>query len=156
MISVHDFWRRLDNAREDGVLLLVLFKSWKRIADQVGRDGVDIASGIFNTLGTWATEGASGQSRLSMTVFGAYWAASPIGAGTARDRLAAWLPLGVSSRGLDLGLDCEVVSLIHLRTEKADELYRRACAKLQELVEAMPEEQRYPPLEATWDDVSGK
>lgn len=57
MISVHHFWRRIESAGEDGVLLLVLFKSWRRIADYVGFDGVDIASGFFDALCHWATEG---------------------------------------------------------------------------------------------------
>ena len=156
MIPVRDFWRRIDSATPDGVLVLVLFRNWKRIADDVGFEGVDIASGFFDTLCGWATEGALAQSRLSTTVFGAYWTASAAGAEKARERLAAWLPLGVSSRGVHLELDCDVVSITHPRTERGADLYGRASATLEELVDTMPAEERYPPLQGTWRDVTGR
>jgi hypothetical protein len=156
MIPVRDFWRRIDSATLDGVLVLVLFRTWKRIADNVGFDGVDIASGFFDTLCGWATEGALAQSRLATTVFGAYWTASAGGAEKARERLTAWLPLGVSSRGVDLELDCEVVFITHPRTDRGADLYRRASATLQALVDAMPAEERYPALQGNWGDVTGR
>jgi hypothetical protein len=152
MTEAQRFWQQIDDNQRDGVLLVILFKTWKRIADAFGMEAVDIGTSVFEGICRLATEGAGAQARLSMTVFGAYW--SGIGSHEkAADFLARWLPIHLSSPDTDLSVECDWRVLDRHLGQTARELYGLAQLELESLVETLHEEERYPALPDSWDEV---
>jgi hypothetical protein len=153
MTEAQRFWQQVDADQRDGVLLVVLFKTWKRIADQLGMQAVDIGSSVFEAICRLATEGALAGARISTTVFAAYW---PYAGSQekATDFLARWLPIDVSSAEAAISVECDWRVLDRPQGEIGRELYGRTRLEVGALVEALPEQERYPALPMSWDEVA--
>ena len=129
MLEPREFWQRTDEM-DTGVLLIGFLESWKRVADEVGIEGVDIAENLFASLCRLACRTADEQSRLSMTVFAAYWSAR----GKERQAvevLNRWLPMKLSSRKLSLDIVGSWIVLERKAGETAHDLFLRAEAELE-------------------------
>jgi hypothetical protein len=153
MMLSRRFWQQIDADQGDGVLLAVLFKSWRRVADELGMDAIDIGSSVFEALCRLATDGAEAQARLSMTVFAAYWPAAAAQQ-KAMDFLGRWLPIDVASHGRTIHVECDWRAITRFAGEAGPDLYGRTQRELASLVDRLPEQERYPALPRSWDEVA--
>jgi hypothetical protein len=155
MIQPHEFWRRVGERTGPGVLVLVLLESWKRVADEIGMDAIDMASAVFDALCELASAGADAQARLTTTVFGAYW--STLGADeTAAERLTQWLPLTIISPGTSIPVECRWIAVARGAAQTGRDLYLAGQADLERLVAGLPPSERYPPMPRTWEELMGQ
>lgn len=152
MLEPREFWQRTDEMGT-GVLLIGFLESWKRVADEVGIEGVGIAENLFASLCRLACRTADEQSRLSMTVFAAYWSAR----GKERQAvevLNRWLPMKLSSRKLSLDIVGSWIVLERKAGETAHDLFLRAEAELEARVQALPAKDRHRPLYGGWESLT--
>jgi hypothetical protein len=151
----HEFWRRVGEQTGPGVLVLVLLESWKRVADEIGMEAIDMASAVFDALCELASAGANAQARLTTTVFGAYWSA--LGADeTAAERLARWLPLTIISPGKSIPIECRWIAVARDAAQTGKDLYVAGQADLERLVAGLPPSERYPAMPRTWEELMGQ
>ena len=151
LLSDQDFWQRIGN-RPSGVLVVAFLESWKRVADQIGIDAVDLAENVFASLFVFATRTASERSRLSVTAFAAYWSS----AGPEQSAVASlrrWLPMELSSGDVKVPIEGSWAVLERGPDETARELFQRVDAELEERMRALPPEERHRPLTEDWDAV---
>jgi hypothetical protein len=155
MMQPQKFWRRVGEQTGPGVLVLVLLESWKRVADEIGMEAVDMASAVFDALCEFASAGADAQARLTTTVFGAYWSA--LGADkTAAERLAQWLPLTIIAPGTSIPIECRWIAVVRNAAQTGSELYLAGQADLERLVAGLPPNERYPAMPRTWEESMGE
>jgi len=151
MLDPGDFWRRIDDGA-GRVLVVSFLESWKRVADQAGIEAVDIAENVFASLCRFATRSADGQSRLSVSVFAAYWSKSGAER-TATDVFERWVPMTVSSKKLSVPIVCWWIALQRTDGETGHELFRRAESALDTRALALPSVERHRPLFSSWDQL---
>jgi hypothetical protein len=144
MLKPVDFWKSLET---DGakVVLVVLLKSWKRIGDLAGMEGIDLAQTTFAHICGSATRDAGGQSRLSVSVFAAYWSLAGKDENASK-ALSRWLPLGVSAPRATFDIEASWFTLERAHDETARHLLRRIEHELNALIQGLPEHERHHPL----------
>ena len=148
------FWNHVNEHRGPGVLLLSVLTSWKKVADTVGMDAVDVMSGLFDVVTGLATPTTQVTARLSTTVFGAYW--PELGAEANAIRwLARWLPMNIEAPTCTLRLEVLTCALTREAGEAGRICYLRAQTAVDDAVSFLPLEERYPGLPLTWDQVTG-
>lgn len=155
MISTpRDFWQRVDEERGPGVLLLMVFTTWKRIADNVGMDGVDVASTLFEAICEFATRSAQVSSMQGNSLFAAYWEQSG-GMAQAVDFAGRWLPLEIRAQNLGMSIEVAPLTVKRPADQPARATYQAAQAAVRQLNAELPADCRYPMLLQGWDEVSG-
>ena len=90
-----EFWSRVDRGDARFVFVAVL-KSMRRIGDDVGEEGVDVAVDWFLDVCRVATFDAAVEARLSQTVFAVYWPAI-VNQGHVHDVMSRWFPMEVKT-----------------------------------------------------------
>jgi len=154
MIAPTRFWKQVEAHRGRGILVLGLLTSWKPTADLIGRDAVDVASGMFDVVCNLAFSSADARARLSTTVIGAYWAdEQDVSAVVAW--LDRWVPLVISSGENTFQVNIRTLSLERTAKESGRELYRKAQSELATLVGSLPKSEQYPAMDASWEDAAG-
>lgn len=93
MLSHDEFWHRAGSG-VSGTLWLVVWRSWKEVADVVGFDGVDLLDDIVRGLFARAAESAEMSAVVSLNVFAAFWS-EPTPAELADDQIQRFQPLSV-------------------------------------------------------------
>jgi hypothetical protein len=149
MLKPVDFWKRLDIDRAK-VVLVVLLKSWKRIGDDAGMEGIDLAATTFAHICTSATRDSDGQSMLSVSVFAAYWSQARKDK-SASDALSRWLPMGVTAPYASIDIEASWFALERAHGETARDLFQRIDHELNTLVQELPEHERHRPLHEDWE-----
>lgn len=149
MMDPRAFWRYVDERTAPGTLLVVLFESWKRIADYVGIDAVDLGAKVFQGICSLATSGADAQAPLSVNVFGAVWI-SPEADQHAIGVLSRWLPLRIASPSATFEVACSWSVVPWVAGQSGREIYEAARAALVARMNALPHGERYPTLPEGW------
>lgn len=148
-----EFWRELQVADRTGTLILVLLTSWRTVADTLGMAGADVASALFRGLCGVATERASSQSSLALNLFGAFCIDEEVEAVThSMDR---WLPMRVSCTAGNFDIESKALIVRHQPSEAGKQTYNNAQAALLVATSEMPEGQRYPALNLSWEECLG-
>lgn len=154
MLEAPDFLEYI-NEQRTGALFVGFLESWKRVADQVGIEAVDIAENAFASLCRFATRNSDVQARLSTTVFAAYWSAI----GEEEEALAVlnrWLPMTISSRSGSIPIEGSWRVLERRGGESARDLVRRAELELDARVQRLPAEERHTPLFNGWESLTSR
>jgi hypothetical protein len=135
------------------VVLVILLESWKDIGDTVGIDGVELAEQSFASLGQFATHTAARQSRLSVSVFAAFW---PEGGAeeAAVAILQRWLPLHVSSRSVSFSMSGSWVAHHLVADDTPGDLFERVRSAVEDRISHPPDRLRFRPLNSDWDDLN--
>lgn len=151
MLGPRAFWKRLRDERS-GVLIVILLESWKDIGDAVGIDGVELAEQSFASLCQFATRSAAEQSRLSVSVFAAFWPeAGPEEAAVAI--LQRWLPLQISSRAVSFSISGSWVAHTLVGEGNPSDLFDRVRSAVEDRIGQLPDGLRFRPLTNDWDDL---
>lgn len=154
-MSPRDFWRRLDEHTGPGVLVLVLLASWKRVADGQGMDATDLLSTVFESVCHVAGSTALMQSRITATVYAAYWRDQDSGSSAVK-WLERWLPMNLATPRLVIPLETRPVSVLREQDETGRSCYGSAQRSLASVIEDLPEGERYPGLTITWEEAVGR
>lgn len=152
MLTPREFWRRVDADAAD-IVLVALLKSWKQIADHIGMEGIDIAETMFAHICGLATREATGQSRLSVSVYAAYWVESQKIRG-ATDSLTRWFPSEIVTPSRKVPIDVAWFLLERSSNETARELFQRAERQLNELIQELPAQDRHQPIYESWSELA--
>ena len=148
-----EFWSRIDRGDARFVFVAVL-KSMRRIADDVGEEGVDVAVDWFLDVCRVATFDAAVEARLSQTVFAVYWPAI-VNQPHVDDVMSRWFPMEVKTPNAKFPIEAAWFVFEVSPGEEARELFDRASAALDEALEKVPESDRHQPLSRGWDGQVG-
>jgi len=151
VLAPRDFWKRV-GGRGSGLVLVILLESWKDIGDRVGIDGVQLAEQTFASLCQFATRTATEQSRLSVSVFAAFWT-DPGPEETAVVVLERWLPLQVSSREVSFSISGSWTAHPLVGIDNAGKLFERVRGALEARIGQLPDYLRFRPLTSSLDDL---
>jgi hypothetical protein len=132
--------------------VLVHLASWKDIADRLGHEAVDVATGGFEGVCRYVTSDADASALISMTVFGGYWVDEDAGT-VATQRVSKYLPLTVSTQTMTIEVAGRAYSVHRPAGEGGAELYRRAQSEMERIVATLDPSLRYPALPPSWESV---
>jgi hypothetical protein len=130
-------------------VLVIVMRSWKKIADRLGEEAIDIAENLFLNLCRFATRDADVHARLSLSVFAAYWSAP----GAQRypvEVLGRWLPMQVTTPSASVPIDAAWFVLEVSAKDAAPEVFDRLAAEAEGLMAALPPDERHEPLPGGW------
>lgn len=71
--AVRRFWGALDSHDGPGAALFLHLPTWTSVEEKYGPLGLDILAGVFEPMFNYWTRSALTKSRLSPTLYGAYW-----------------------------------------------------------------------------------
>lgn len=152
MNSRAEFWKKVDEHGGPGTLFLALLVSWKRVADEIGRGAVDIASAVFDVITEGALSPVGPTARLSTTVVGGYSARTDLEVATL-PWFEHWLPMTITAHGVRIPIDVIRLSVTRSVGQSGSELYAEARRELDMRVMELPEVDRYPPLPLSWEEA---
>lgn len=71
--AVRRFWAAVANHEGPGAAMFVHLPTWRPVGDRYGPLGVDVLAGVFGAVFHYRTASALAKSRLSPTLYSAYW-----------------------------------------------------------------------------------
>jgi hypothetical protein len=149
LLTRREFWGRIESG-EARTLMVILLRSWRKIATGHGEEAIDIAENMFLNLCRFATSDADLHARLSVSVFAACWA----GAAASRhseEVLGRWLPMQVTTPTATLPIDSVWFAFPVSPKDDAREIFDTVATTLDTLVKALPQDEQHDPLSGGWD-----
>jgi hypothetical protein len=148
-----DFWSRIEGGDARFVFVAVL-KSWRRIADDVGEEGIDVAVDWFLDVCRVATFDAAVEARLSQTVFAVYWPAI-VNQSQVDDVMGRWFPMVVKTPIATLPIEAAWFMFEVSLGQDARELFDQVERAANDAIQTMHERDRHEPLARGWDGQVG-
>jgi hypothetical protein len=71
--AVRRFWAGVDSHEGPGAALFLRLRTWQPVEAQYGPLGLEVLVGVFEAMFNYWTQSALAKSRLSETLYGAYW-----------------------------------------------------------------------------------
>ena len=130
--------------------MVVFLRSWKKIDDMSGSEAVDFAESTFLNLCRSATREAAVHTRLSNSVFAAFWSA----AGAERFSLEVfqrWLPMEIKAPQCVVPIDAAWFVAAISPGDSARDVFDRIAAEVEGSLGDLPANERFDPLSGGWD-----
>jgi hypothetical protein len=148
-----EFWSRIERGEARHLFVAVL-KSWRRIAEDVGEEGVDIGVDWFLDVCRFATSDAAVEARLSLTAFGAYWPATT-NERRVDDAMRRWFPMEVKTPIAMVPIGAAWSMFEVSPDHEAREIFDRVVSDVEHAMQDLPEGDRHEPFARGWDGQVG-
>lgn len=135
-------------------MFATVLKSFRRIAEDVGEEGVDIAVDWFLDVCRVATFDAAVEARLSQTVFAVYWPAIA-NQGAVDDVMRRWFPMEVQTPIAKLPIDAAWFMSEISPGQDARDLFDSMSSALDAAIQQLPAGDRHEALARGWDGQVG-